>query len=204
MSELADIARLDAEIDLLAAVDQTDAPFVSCYLDVSRGKSTAIAFLKKQASTIRWGLDGAARFDFDNAVGMIREELDREWHPQVRGLALFARGLAGDRFLSALRFAAPVASSLALYPVPDIVPLLALRQQESRFALLVAEEPTAAGVRRWDARIELTRLARQEGIPILAGHSDELRCLDGVGCTVRHLSEPSAARFVARSIPLVA
>jgi peptide subunit release factor 1 (eRF1) len=70
--------------------------------------------------------------------------------------------------------------------------------------LVVADGRVDAGGSRWDARIELTRLARQQGIPVITSDSDELHYLGGVGCTLRRRSVGRAAMLPSGRIELVA
>lgn len=134
---LADTDALSAEIDRLVGVETTESPFLSCYLDARSGKDACKAFVEEAAASVRGALEVVSRFEFDNAFNMVMDQLDGSLEPRVGGLALFARGIAGGRFVSALRFATPVDNSLTWYRAPEIVPLLALRERASRFTMLM-------------------------------------------------------------------
>ena len=130
---------LESALTDMARVDESDYSFLSCYLDARAGKQACKAFLNQKAAAIRASLRGIRRFDFENALGMIHRALDDSWHPEARGLAIFARGLAGGRHLTVLHFAAALDNRLVLYRVPELLPLVALLQREPAFTLLMAK-----------------------------------------------------------------
>ena len=130
---------LKSKLTELAAVEESDGAFISCYLDARAGKQACKAFLNQKSAAIRGSLRGTARFEFENALGMIHRALDDSWLPEARGLAVFARGLSGGRHLTVLHFAAALDNRLVLYRVPEVLPLVALLQREPAFTLLLAK-----------------------------------------------------------------
>jgi len=128
---------LRRHLELLASIEPSDAPFLSCCLDLSRGDEANRAFLEQRAEEIRGGLEPVARADFDSALDALRTQLRRAAHPKARGLALFTRGRGGGRFSLAMHFAAPIADNLSFYPVPDLYPLVDLMDRQGRYALVL-------------------------------------------------------------------
>lgn len=120
----------------LASLEEDEGAFVSCYLDTRAGKRASINFLNQKAAQIRETLHGIDRFHFDTAVETIRRAIDSNWRTGMRGVALFARGIAGDRQLAMLRSATPVDNRLVYYSLPEVLPLIALYQREPAFGLL--------------------------------------------------------------------
>ena len=135
-SKLANADVLHAEIDKLIRVEPTESPFLSCYLDTRHGKDECKTFIEEAASSVRRTLEVVSRFEFDNALNMVREQIDSNWNSRAQGLAIFARGIAGGRFLSTLHLADTVPDSFVSYRTPEIVPLLAQRERASGFTLL--------------------------------------------------------------------
>lgn len=136
-SRLADTTEIDAGIDALVRLEPSDAPFLSCYLDGRAGAEDCTAFVRAKAAAMRNALDPAQRFDFDDALNRVLQQIDRECHRDTRGMALFARGPGGGRHLSVLHIASSVENSLVLYRAPEIVPLLSLRDRDARFTLML-------------------------------------------------------------------
>ena len=131
-------AELKEELALLAAIEPGDFPFISCYLNAGAGKTACHQFLEQKAAVIRPTLSGSARFAFENALAMLRRHLEEHWNAGAQGLAMFARGLAGGRHLSVMRFAVPFENSMAVYRVPEVLPLVELLQREPEFTLVLA------------------------------------------------------------------
>lgn len=131
-------AELKEELALLAAVEPSDFPFISCYLNAGAGKTACHRFLEQKAAIIRPTLSGSARFAFENALAMLQRHLEEHWTAEAQGLAMFARGLAGGRHLSVMRFAVPFENSMVVYRVPEVLPLVELLQRESEFTLVLA------------------------------------------------------------------
>jgi len=132
-------AALKGELALLAAVEPTDSPFISCYLDARAGKTACQRFLERKAAVMRPTLSGSARFAFENALAMLQRHLDVHWNAEAQGLAMFARGLAGGRHLSAMHFAVPLENRLIMYRAPELLPLVELLQRDPPFTLLLGQ-----------------------------------------------------------------
>jgi hypothetical protein len=64
--------------------------------------------------------------------------LRRVWPEETRGLALFARGLMGGRFVSAIPSQLPFADQMSYYRVPDIRPLLSQKDSSRAYVVLWA------------------------------------------------------------------
>ena len=129
---------LREQLRLLASVDASDAAFLSCHLDLRDGVAACERFLERRASVIRSGLTGSTLADFESALGMIRLHLRRPIDPEAQGLAVFARSLAGGRFLHGVPLDMPVDNALTFYRVPDLAPLLAVVDEEAHYRLVLA------------------------------------------------------------------
>lgn len=136
--QLTGSAQLDEELSLLAVVEPSEAPFLSCYLDTRAGLANGMADLQRKAAVIRDRLQGVVRMDFDSALEIALHELQQRWKPGVAGMAVFARGIAGGRYLSCLCFATPFDNRVIWYRVPEILPLIVLRQREPATRVLLA------------------------------------------------------------------
>jgi hypothetical protein len=144
----ADFGQLEYQLDLLSSVDASDAPFLSCYLDARAGEEACQRYLDAQAAQIRHALSGAARMDFEAALEMVRAELADRWHADIRGIAVFARSLAGGHFLSAMTTAVELENRFTFYRVPDLLPLADLVGREAPLTLILAR--SASGIQVLD------------------------------------------------------
>ena len=164
----------------LASLEDDDGAFVSCYLDTRAGKRASITFLNQKAAQIRETLHGIDRFHFDSAVEMIRHAIASNWRAETGGVALFARGIAGDSQLVMLHSAAPVDNRLVYYSLPEVLPLIALHQREPAFGLLRIEGDR---IQLFESRLgaEATRLCVVEApwAGALGGLDNDLTEKDG-------------------------
>ena len=138
--QLADITSLLGQTRQLAMLDVNDTPFLSVYLDTRPGMRGCRQFIEDKAARIRPQLPGMERLEFENAFNMVCRGLERGWHPEMQGAAIFARGLAGGRHLTTIPLAIPVRNSLAVYRAPEILPLLAVKDSHPAFTLLLVRQ----------------------------------------------------------------
>lgn len=144
MEPLITLDELRLHIALLAFVEETEAPFVSCYLNREAGAGSYRARLDERARAMRATLDGEARADFDSAMHRIDAYLEEKLRPDARGVALFSRHFRGGEFFQPMQFAAPLPDWIAVGPTPNIFHLMALKDTYERYVVLLA---TTSGVR---------------------------------------------------------
>jgi hypothetical protein len=154
---LADSAQIRYHLDQLSAIEASDAPVLSCYLDVQAGRQACLRFLDEQAERLRGSLRGAARMDVETALETIRSEVARHWHPQAKGLALFARSLAGGQVASTIATAVALDMRLTTYRVPYLLPLVDVLAREAPYTLILARRGAGIQVLDLDAGISVPR-----------------------------------------------
>ncbi|HLH06532.1 MAG TPA: hypothetical protein VKW78_04795 [Terriglobales bacterium] len=118
----------------LAQLSASDAPVVSCYLDLRCGSAAA---LWDQAAMVRDRLRGSELRSFVEAMSRIDDFLSAGLKPDSRGAAVFVRGGNRPHFL-ALQFLVPLATSLQLEPEPCIFGLLELLDEYENYIVLHA------------------------------------------------------------------
>lgn len=138
VAKLTDSSGLNDELAILAAVEPSDAPFLSCYVDMRKGREACMAYLQRKIAVIRASLHGVPRIDLDVAAEMVLREVERRWTANAAGMAVFARSLAGGRYLSVLQFASAFDNRVVWYRAPEILPLLALAQHAPPTRVLLA------------------------------------------------------------------
>ncbi|MES9862940.1 MAG: hypothetical protein ABW157_09355 [Candidatus Thiodiazotropha sp. LLP2] len=129
---------LDSNIELLSSVDAADAPFLSCYIDLEAGEESCQRFLTSEAEFIRAGLSNMQRLDFDEAFEKVEESIASVCRDDLRGMAIFTRSIMGGRFVRIIPSAIPFRNQLTFYRVPDLRPLLSLRDTYGEHFLLWA------------------------------------------------------------------
>lgn len=171
MEQLTTLDELRRHIGVLACVDETEAPFVSCYLNLEQGEAGYRKAFEDRASALRATLDGDARADFEAAIGQIEAYLAGKLQPGTKGVALFARQFRAGAFFLPMQFAAPLPNWIAVCATPNLFHLMALKDTYHRYVVLLATRTWvrilevnlgAATVQAWTAQPELRERVGRE------------------------------------------
>ena len=138
MTHMTTLDELKQQITMLASVEESDAPFISCYLNLENGQSGWRDVLDERARILRRILKGNDLADLEEALGKIKEWLAADLLPEAKGVAIFARGTCGGSFMLAMQFAAPLPNWIAVYPTPNIYHLVELKDNYHRYVVLLA------------------------------------------------------------------
>ena len=134
---------LKQNITLLASVEESDAPFISCYLNIEDGPTSWQKTLNDRVHILRRILKGSDRSDFEEALAKIEAYLMSELLPESKGVAIFSRGLLGGTFMMPMQFAAPLPNWIVVNPTPNIYHLMELKDNYHRYIILLAKAERA-------------------------------------------------------------
>ncbi|MBK5103034.1 MAG: host attachment protein [Burkholderiales bacterium] len=171
METLTTLDVLRRHIAVLACVDETDALFVSCYLNLEQGETGYRKVLEDRISALRSTLEGDARVDFDTAMHQIEAYLAQKLRPGAKGVALFSRQFRGGAFFLPMQFAAPLPDWISVCATPNLFHLMALKDTYHRYVVLVATRARvrilevnlgAAAVHAWTTQPELRERVGRE------------------------------------------
>jgi len=140
MEQLTSLDELRRQIGVLACVDETEAPFVSCYINLEQGEAGYRKAFEERASVLRAAFDGDARADFEAAKAQIEGYLAAKLRRGAKGLALFARQFHGGAFFLPMQFAVSVPDWIAVDPSPHIYHLMALKDTYHRYLVMIATQ----------------------------------------------------------------
>lgn len=140
MEQLTLLDDLRRQIGVLACVEETEAPFVSCYLNLEQGEAGYTKTLEDRSLVLRTALDGDARADFEATKARIEAYLAAQLRPEAKGLALFARAFRGGAFFLPMQFAVPVPDWIVVNSSPHIYHLMALKDTYHRYIVMVATQ----------------------------------------------------------------
>jgi len=140
MEQLTTLDELRRQIGVLACTDETEALFVSCYLNLEQGEAGYRKALEDRASVLRAALGGDARADFEAAKDQIEAYLAAKLRPGAKGVALFARQFRAGAFFLPMQFAVPVPDWIAVDPSPYIYHLMALKDTYHRYVVMIATQ----------------------------------------------------------------
>lgn len=171
MEPLTTLDELRRHITALACVDETEAPFLSCYLNLEQGEAGYRKALQDRALAMRSTLEDEARADFDAAIRKIEAYLAGKLVPSAKGVALFSRHFRGGAFFLPMQFAAPLPDWIAVGATPNLFHLMELKDTYHRYVVLLATRTWirilevnlgAATVQAWTAHPELRRRVGRE------------------------------------------
>ncbi len=138
MTALTTLDELKQHITLLASVEESEAPFISCYLNLEDGTDSWRETLNERTLVLRRILKGDDLDDFEYALNKIESWLASNLHPETKGVAIFVRGIFGGAFMLPMQFAAPLPNWIAVYPTPNIYHLVELKDNYDRYIVLLA------------------------------------------------------------------
>ena len=171
MEPLTTIEALRRNITALACVEETDAPFVSCYLNLEQGSADYHKILEERALALRCTLDEDERATFDSTIREIEAYLATNLRSDAKGVALFVRPFHGGAFFLPMQFAAPVPDWIALGATPNLFHLMALKDTYHRYVVMLATHASvrilevnlgAATVQAWTAQPKLRERVGRE------------------------------------------
>ncbi len=138
MQHLTTLDELKQHITLLAGVEESGAPFISCYLNLGDGAACWRKALDDRASILRRVLKGDDLVDLEEALGKIEVWLATDLLPEAKGVAIFVRGIFGGAFMLPMQFAAPLPNWITVYPTPNIYHLVELKDNYHRYVVILA------------------------------------------------------------------
>lgn len=133
---------LESLIVRLVEIEPSEAPLLSCYVDLSKSREDQIAQVQQRGVVARSGLRGQERRDFDDALGEIIDYLRRRALQNKKSLAVFSRWGEEPIFV-ALELDAPIEGQLMADQWPMIYPLVALKDKLHRFVVVLTSENEA-------------------------------------------------------------
>jgi hypothetical protein len=137
-----ELRQLEEHVRTLATVEETDSPWISCYLDLRNGVPGYRDELSSRLQILRKSLPTRSLADFEDAARRIEAGLRGPISPRTRGVAAFARG--GDRpFQLQLQFEVPLPNWIAVGPTPNIYHLVELKDNYDRYVILLMTETSA-------------------------------------------------------------
>ncbi|MHB1239419.1 MAG: hypothetical protein ACYC18_02835 [Gammaproteobacteria bacterium] len=143
MTQMTTLDELHQHIILLADVEETDASFISCYLNLENGQRGWRDALDERARILRRLHKGNDLADIEEALGTIEAWLSSNLLPESKGVAIFVRGTFGGSFMLPMQFAAPLPTWIAVYPTPNIYHLVELKDNYQRYVVLIAKPDRA-------------------------------------------------------------
>lgn len=137
-----DVKTLQQHLIALATLNETDAPVVSCYLNLERGPMAYRSALDGRVELLRRSLPEPRRSQVAAAMEPIEAWLRDRPANGWQGVALFSR--AGDQpFFLPLAFRVPLPTWISVDLTPNIYHLVEIKDNYDRYVVLFATEENA-------------------------------------------------------------
>ena len=133
------IQTLQKHLLTLAALEETDALVVSCYLNLEAGLAPAKQALDERVRLLRKTLPQPLRDSFEEALVQVNSRLAAGFRPESLGAAVFSRSGEPEFFLD-LEFRVPLPSCIAVNSIPSIYHLVELKDTYDRYVVIVAND----------------------------------------------------------------
>ena len=138
MTHLTTLDELNQQITVLASVEETDALFISVYLNLEDETTDWRDTLNNRARLLRLILKDDDLADLNDALDKVEAWLATELLPEAKSAAIFVRGIYGGAFMIPMQFGAPLPNWIAVYPTPNIYHLVELKDNYHRYIVLFA------------------------------------------------------------------
>ena len=137
-----ELALLQQRIRELATLPETDAPVISCYVEIAKGRVKDRKVFEHQLRSIQDGWEGSRRQDLAKARQRIEAHLANELLTDTKGAAVFSR--AGDQpYFLPLQFRVPLPNWVAADGTPNIYHLVELKDTYHRYVVMLCSETRA-------------------------------------------------------------
>ena len=138
MTHLTTLDELNQQITVLASVEESDALFISVYLNLEDETTDWRETITNRARLLRLILKDDDLADLNDALDKVEAWLATELLPEAKSVAIFVRGIYGGAFMLPMQFAAPLPNWIAVYPTPNIYHLVELKDNYHRYIVLFA------------------------------------------------------------------
>jgi protein required for attachment to host cells len=137
-----ELKTLQKHVRTLVTLEETEAPVISCYLNLESGVSGYRDALDERIRLLQASLKDDKRRYFEEALDRIEAFIATELLPDAKGAAVFSRG--GDKpFFLPLQFRVPLPNWFALNPTPNIYHLVELKDTYHRFVVMISTQSDA-------------------------------------------------------------
>ncbi|MEM0968171.1 MAG: hypothetical protein AAGJ31_02365 [Verrucomicrobiota bacterium] len=126
----------------LVEVEPKESPVVSCFVNLDLPRQDYFFEIESQARLMGRRFRGAARLDYDQSIERIHSYLQGELKPKSRSVVLYARGGEHPFFLP-VQFEAPLETEFIVDSVPNIYPLIELKDTYHRFVVVIMTDERA-------------------------------------------------------------
>ena len=136
------LAELQRHVRTLASIPETEAPVISCYVNVGLARDDYKSILDQRIAALRNALSPREKAPFEYAWAQIEDYLANKTPREARSAAFFARGGMLSFFIP-LEFQVPLPTWISVDSTPNIYHLVELKDTYDRYVILISTEESA-------------------------------------------------------------
>ncbi|MCP4716256.1 MAG: hypothetical protein GY868_14150 [Deltaproteobacteria bacterium] len=137
-----ELKELKKQIRTLATLPETEAPVISCYLELLNGKINDQDTYNELARTAMVGLSEQELYIFKETLEPINTYLANELLPNAKGAAIFSRAGSTPFFLP-LQFRVSLPNWISLSTTPNIYHLVEMKDTYHRYVVMISMKKSA-------------------------------------------------------------
>ncbi len=137
-----EMKELKKHVRTLATLPETDAPVISCYLELFNGKIKSRDTYKELTRAVMVGLSEQELYNVRKAQESITEYLLNNLLPDAKGIAVFSRA-GDDAFFLPLQFRVPLPNWVSLSSTPNIYHLVEMKDTYHRYVVMISTKKSA-------------------------------------------------------------
>ena len=137
-----DIKTLEKHFKVLASLEETSSPFLSCYINNSDLNKGYREDLNERINELRRVLPPRQISSFEKSLGELEAALSSETSLKSKGVAIFCRS-GKFPFFEVLHFDIPFETELTVDYIPHLYQLVLMKDTYFRYVVLITEESHA-------------------------------------------------------------
>ena len=135
---------LQKNVKILAMMEETEMPVVSCYLNTEQGCPSCQAFLSERTTLLKRIISPEQRESFDRSLEHVERCIhENAYVHDVKGIVVFVRTVENPFFIG-LRFCVPLPNRLIVDCVPNIYHLVEMKNTYDRYVVVLMTREKAS------------------------------------------------------------
>jgi len=137
-----ELLELKKHVRTLATLPETDAPVISCYLEVSNGKIKDCDIYSELSQAVIVGLSEQELHNVQKAQEAVARYLKNDLLPGTKGAAIYSRA-GNNPFFLPLQFQVPLPNWISLSSTPNIYHLVEMKDTYHRYVVMISTKKSA-------------------------------------------------------------
>ena len=137
-----ELVELKSHVRTLATLPETDAPVISCYLELLNGKIKERDIYNELSQSVIVGLSEQELHNVQKAQESIAQYLKNDLLPGSKGIAVYSRAGNNPYFLP-LQFQVPLPNWISLSSTPNIYHLVEMKDTYHRYVVMLSTKKSA-------------------------------------------------------------